>query len=438
MAGVPHFPNTTVFIESTAKQYGDGFFDHWSRAENGLSNFMAVFAAWFVHEENVMPVPDDPDAYAKFKQSIGQMQKVYGDEIALQQQFGLSEQQLMFRRYRIDNECDGSIGEFQRQYPSTAQEAFLAAERPVFDPASISFRLEQTKPHESIGEMRPDKRYTKYDGTERAEWVDTPNGAIELWDKPNNFEEYVIGSDHAEGLPGGDFNACLIFKRWGFQQVGKIHGTEATRLDAVEYAKQLFYTGRWFNDAHVLLEANHQSGGVVAGLMNEWEYPNLIFEHQVFPKENNEQPMNPRIGWLSNKGRRKDGVDFMVDALALDFKVEPPKPKSECNPIIYDHELIEQCIHFVWKTNGRAEAKRKNQDRNPNSSAVGHHDDLIFAFISTILAHRALPVPQPREQTMIEVLGPNHPMVRDLPEDTLTLYAPKKEEFRPNSWQDYI
>lgn len=437
MQCVPTLPNTAVFIESTAKQYGDGFHDHWNRAENRISNFMAIFAPWFIHEENEMDLPLDPTERDKFIKSIGQMQQVYGDELALKQQYNLTDEQIMFRRYRIDNDCDGSIEEFQRQYPSTSQEAFLAAERPVFDPLSISFLMERTKPREFQGEMHPESRYNKYDGTEKAEWRDTPNGAISVWEKPQPFEVYVIGSDHSEGIEGGDFNAGMTFMRNGFSHTCTIMGTEATRLDAIDYAKQLYYVARWYNWAYVCLEANHSSGGAVAALLSEWQYPNLIFEHQIFPQENNEQPANPRIGWLSNKGRRKDGIDSMINALSYDFKVDPPKPKSEWVPIVYDRELIEQCMHLTWKQSGKAEAKRKGMPRRIGSSAVGHHDDLVFAFISALFAHRSLPPPEPKEKRMIEQLGPDHELVLDLPDHIRRSYMPEKPKHDPYAYLRY-
>ena len=437
MQGVPHFPNTSVFIESTAREYGDGFHDHWNRAESGLSNFRAVFAGWHIHEENVMGLPTDPDELDRFHVSVGQMIDAYGDELALKQAHNLTNEQLMFRRWRIDNDCDGSVEEFNRQYPATPRDAFLAAERPVFDSASLEIRLDSCKPSAYRGEMRPQARFLKHDGTERAEWIDTPNGCVELWQKPITFEEYVIGSDHAEGIQGGDFNACTIFLRDGFEQTGKIHGSEATKLEAIDYAKQLYYVARWHNNAWILLESNHQSGGAVAAILQEWNYPNLMFEHQIFPKDTGEQPMNPRVGWLSNKDKRKVGVDFAVSSLSYDFRTDPPRAKSEWNPIVYDREMIEQCVHMTI-VDGKPQAKNKGKSRRPGSSSLGHHDDLVFAFISTLFAHKALPSPEPKEARMIEELGPDHPEVRQLPEAVLEAYASEPEDNNPYTWQRYM
>ena len=411
MQSIPINPGTSVFVESTANRYGDGFFEYWNAAENATSGFRGVFAPWHIHEENVMPLPDNEEERTRFINSVGRKADQYDDETALMGQYNLTYEQLMFRRYKIDNDCRRSVDEFRRQYPSTAREAFLAVNRPVFDSNSIEFLTKRVTDPLDVGDMQPERVYARMDGTERAHFTENPSGTTEIWKPPEPFEQYVAGVDTAEGIEGGDFNALLLAKRDPFEIVAKIHGTESTKMDAIEFAKQVFYLGRWYNDADVLIEANHSSGGAIISLLDDWRYSNLMYEHEVFPSRTGEPPKEPRIGWLSNTGRRKDGIDLLANALLLNFNLDPPQRISDWSPVIPDRELLVQCSHMAWKSRGKPEAMRKGISRPPGASGVGYHDDLVFAAISLLFAHSSLPKPEPMEKRMVEKLGPDHPRV---------------------------
>ena len=436
LQGVATEPHTSVFIESTAKEYGDGFYDEWTRAESGESDFTSVFAAWYIHEANTMSLPTDLVAKNRFLNNIGTEISTYGDEKALQIQYNLTDEQLFWRRWQIKNSCQGSLSEFSRQYPCNAREAFLAADRPVFHTESLEYIHSQTTLPKWTGEMRHDLRAIRQDGTEEAEFHETHEGAIEIWERPKKFETYCAGSDHAEGIPGGDFNAGLIAARNPFRVVAKIRGSDTTKLEALQFARQWYYLLRWYNNADVLGESNHQGGGMVLGLLEDWEYPNLMFEFEIFPQKNGKP--NTRVGWLSTQGRRKDGIDLLRDSLLYDFSGKTPRRISEWTPDIPDRELIEECMHMTYSSRGKPEAKKKGQPRKPGVSGVGYHDDLVFACMSLIFAHKNLAPPKSKEQIMVEELGPRHPFVEDLPPEIIDKYSRQTIDDSPGSWRNYL
>lgn len=410
LQGTEELEGTGIFIESTAYAYGDGFHNQWQRAKGGLSNFIPVFAPWYIHERNTMALPDDEDEREAFINSIGQYRDRYGDEGSLVDQYGLNYNQLFWRRERIDNSCQGSMDMFKREYPSNDIEAFMAQDTPVLHTRSLEWYRDRAEPSKKIGYMLPDIAGKREDGTQKAEFLDSVHGAFEIWDEPHPYREYIVGSDHAEGLPTGDFNAGLVAQRLPFKIVAKLRGNDASKLDEVSYAKQLYYILRWYNNAYVLPE-NNTHGNTVVNTLNEWEYPNIMYERDVYP-----DAKSKRMGWQNNKATSKHGIEVLYDALRLDFTRNPEgELRSEWAPIIPDMQTIEECQHIVWKGVGQWGAKRKGDYRAPGSSAIGCYDDLVIALMTTVLGHQALPRPKTEDELKLEIHGPDHQMTDHIP-----------------------
>lgn len=424
LQGTEELEGTCIFIESTAKDYGDGFHNEWNRAKRGESSFIPIFAPWHIHERNVLALPADAKECEDFIKSIGEMKGRYGDELALQTQYGLTYEQLYWRRERIDNSCQGSLAMFAREYPSNDTEAFLASDSPVLDVRSLEWYHERTHSSMWTGMMLPNVSGKREDGSQRAQFTETPHGAIEIWKTPEIYKEYIAASDHSEGLPTGDYNAALIASRLPFEIVAKIHGNDATKLDEVAFSKQLYYLLRWYGWASVLPEANAQ-GGTVISMLNEWGYPNVLWENEVFP-----DLRSKRQGWYNTTSTRKRGFDMLYDALRIDFGTDDShgRMRSEFAPIIPDRQTIEECQHIVWKSRGRAEAKRKGEYRAPGSSDVGCHDDLTISLIGLIFAQKALGPCKTEDEMKMVIHGPDHPLTDHMPREMKIEY---ERDFTP-------
>ena len=437
LQGTEELEGTSIFIESTAYGYGDGFHNEWTRAVEGKSGFIPVFAPWYIHERNTRALPTDAEELQQFESSVGRMRDRYGDEDVIQEQFGLDLNQIYWRRIRIDGTCQGSLEMFSREYPSTPDEAFLAQDTPVLHPRSLEWYRERTKPSEQLGYMLPEHTGGKReDGTQQAEFMESPQGAFESWGEPDPYKEYVIGSDHAEGTPTGDFNAGLLASRLPFEVTGKLRGNDATKLSSIEYAKQLYYVGKWYNDACILLETNGKNGGEVLTLLREWDYPNLMWENEIY-----RDVKSNRIGWSNQTATRKNATDLLYDSMFIDFREETAGVmKSEFAPIIPDIMTIEECQHIVWKSIGRWEAKRKGEYRSPGSSSVGCYDDLVIALICLLLAQKSLPKPKTEDEMKLEIHGPDHNMTDHIPDFIQDAYRPTIEDPKVNetAWWGYL
>ncbi len=113
MQAVSDEPSTEIILESTANGIGNYFHKQWQLAESGESDYIAIFIPWFWQEEYKKPVKAD------FKASI--------EEINLKKAYGLTDEQLSFRRQKI-HDLAGEDGDgewrFKQEYPNTPIEAF--------------------------------------------------------------------------------------------------------------------------------------------------------------------------------------------------------------------------------------------------------------------------------------------------------------------------
>lgn len=128
MNAVPDFPETEVYLESTAN--GANFFKRMvDRARRSEGRFALVFISWLEDPNCWLEFPD-LDAGARFVESIGRGD--YGaDEPDLIAR-GATPEQLHWRRTAIVDKADGKIDLFKQEYPSTIDEAFIASGKQVF------------------------------------------------------------------------------------------------------------------------------------------------------------------------------------------------------------------------------------------------------------------------------------------------------------------
>ena len=109
MQAVPNTPDSMVIVESTANGF-DEFQELWQKASTErmiLNQFL--FIPWFELPEYRMK---------------GEIE-LTEQEQALKDKFNLDNEQLIWRRWCIKNNCGGDLNKFRQEYPSTAEEAFI-------------------------------------------------------------------------------------------------------------------------------------------------------------------------------------------------------------------------------------------------------------------------------------------------------------------------
>ena len=128
---VPDMPGTEVYLESTANGIGeDGepndFYKRWLQAVDGKGDYIAVFLPWFWQPEYARPVPKD------WQRSQ--------EEQELADLYDLSDEQLAWRRAKIESDFRGDVSRFQQEYPCNWREAFVAEQRDTFISAAPVMR----------------------------------------------------------------------------------------------------------------------------------------------------------------------------------------------------------------------------------------------------------------------------------------------------------
>ncbi len=250
MQAVPNEPGTSVIVESTANGIGGDFYEMWQQAVRGESTFVPLFFPWWQHQAYQMPVGRDFVADYEEKE--------------LKRLYGLRDEQLMWRRWCLANNCGGDIDIFHQEYPSSPEEAFIASGRPVFDVGALESALRQAAdpPPERIG------RVMDIDG--RAQFQRLHNGFLKVWRWPEDGKEYVAGIDVALGKNSGDFSVIQVIERISGLQVAEWHG----HIDPDLLGDEAALLGKFYNLAWLIPEANNMGAATVQRL-RALHYPRL-------------------------------------------------------------------------------------------------------------------------------------------------------------------
>lgn len=137
---VPLEQGTFVFLESTANGLGDFFHESWLGAVRGDNGYEPVFYAWFETPEYRLSAED-----IDFTTEEREYQALYG----------IDDEQLAWRRYKILNMSGGSdaanLKMFREQYPSTPDEAFQSDEFSFISPESVAAAMQPEVSFEPVG-----------------------------------------------------------------------------------------------------------------------------------------------------------------------------------------------------------------------------------------------------------------------------------------------
>ncbi len=143
---VPSIPGTSVVLESTAQGAVGSFYEAWRAAESGASDYSAFFAPWYWDPDYRRDFAG-PDSANDFGRSLT------ADELRIMEWHNLSLEQLAWRRWKIRNDCQGSVAKFRQEFPATASEAFLSTGSAVFDADAVAALERSAVPPLWIGEV---------------------------------------------------------------------------------------------------------------------------------------------------------------------------------------------------------------------------------------------------------------------------------------------
>lgn len=338
-----------VVLETTANGFGNDFHKMWQQAVDGKSNFKAHFFAWFENPEYQIPggkFKDWPRLDGKFEPDEEEKRLLKN---------GITEAQLCWRRRKMrDPQYVDSPDFFRQEYPSTAEEAFLASGESYFPNAKIYTMLTASKKPKRKGEVNRLNQFSDLDV-----------GNLKIWKLPHELNEpFVIGADPSEGLTGGDPAAAVVLGARSMEHVATYHGW----VSPEEFARVLFHLGLFYRRAMIGCESN--GPGLVTNLkLKEMSYPQLYrrqsFDYRI-------RKTTGKVGWDTNSKTR--------EILLADQR----QSISDGSLLTFDKDYLQECLAF------------KKQGKKYQAES-GAHDDLVMAMGIAIQMRAATPPPSEHE-----------------------------------------
>ena len=340
LQAVPAMPGTMVIIESTA--FGFNFFKKlWDDAVAGLSDFIPFFAAWHEMEEYRMPYHGET---------------LTEEEKEIKEAFDLDNEQIMWRRWCISNNCGGDIDKFHQEYPATPEEAFIATGTCVFNSRAIILRIrmlqEEEQPKQGRFHFAENRLGLDHIILKERRFEESSKGEILIFKEPEKGRPYTLGGDTAG--EGSDYFTAQVIDYITGEQVARLRWQ---RCDEDDYAKQVYCLGMHYNTALIALETNYST------------HPQKVLEYLRYPRLYVRETMD------NYTGKMRQSFGFRTDSLTRPVLVARLVEYVRDNiHLIHDRDTLQECVTFIRNENGRAEAEQ------------GEHDDLVMAFGIALMA----------------------------------------------------
>ena len=318
LQAVPNLPGTVVIIESTANGVGDVFHKEWLRASRGESEFTPLFFPWYDEPQYAMPVPKDF--------------QISEEEQRIKDTYHLQDEQIVWRRWCIRANCNGSEDIFRQEYPSNPNEAFLASGRPVFNVQLLERAFVQAVEPVLQGRLAEGE-----DG--RLEFVSNYHGSLRIWQPPQEGHSYILGVDVAEGLEKGDYSVASVLDHNTKQFVAEWHG----HIDADLFAAEIARLARWYNMAWVIPEINNHGIAVVSALRKDWHYGRIYRRRSA--SDGVKDVPSGRYGFLTSSKTKPQ----LIDNLAAYIRENWESLRNQA----FISEAMSYCYDAKGKTNAQ-------------------------------------------------------------------------------------
>lgn len=318
----------TIWLESTANGRGNWFHLQALKAKDRQSRFTDHFYPWWFFPEYSVPGEQMPRDFSLTE-----------EEFNLQKAFGLTKNQLLWRREKmteLDNsDLMGGMNLFPQEYPSTFDEAFLASGQSVF----------RMIPFFQKDPLRVERFLTTYE-------------------EPQPKTTYVLGVDVSAGV-GRDRSViwglnCDTFEQ-AFEWVSDC-------VDPDELGGVVAGLGKAYNLAFVAPELNNHGLATIDSLRYKYHAGRILQRYQFDKREG--LARTDRLGWMTTEKSKSQMITNLRKALSLGgLKVYSEKSRNEFST-------------FVEKDGGRLEA----QD--------GCFDDRVIAAALAVTGYKHLYQPQ--------------------------------------------
>ena len=346
---VPEEDGTTIIKETTANGVGGAFYDsYWEATERqkrgDLRGFQPVFFPWYKFSEYKTDIPD--------------WFSLTPDEKTLKEIFSLSDEQVYWRRVKIE-QLNGDESLFKQEYPSTALEAFQASGNPIFTQKMIASQ-------EAYSKGKP--RYAMFTGPHNLMDADWRDNAWQIKFLPEDGHQYTMGIDSHEGKVSDtsdsksklDKHGVGIFDRTDQRFVAIYSG----RGPQVELGRQCLYAAQFYNNAWVAPEIPQgmQVLQVLRDAGYEYVYNRQVHDEQLVVED------SENLGWRTTPASRP----LLIENFLSEMRNATVK--------VMFTDVVEEMKTFVRDKMGKAVHMQ------------GKHDDLLFACMIALQVHLRCPL----------------------------------------------
>ena len=359
-------PRTIVVRESTANGY-NFFKDDWDRAVQGKSEYTPFFFGWQDHREYAMKPPKEFILTEKEKQ--------------LKEKFTLTDEQIYWRRYQIDNNYGGNEVWFAQENPMTPEEAFVAAGGSVFPAETIAEGYFHAKtPKEELitsyptfeklkiweePEIRQEVVYAK-----KSEW-NFEKQAYEYVDTDLIVEEKTIKKSYTLGIDtsglGSDNNQIVVIDNKTKKMVARYGKKNISEENLAKIAVEI---ARKYHNALIVPEVNYSHE--ICNYIQKEGYKNLYMTENITRQD------APLAGGLEYGFRTtKLTKPAIISALRSRITADPT--------IIKDKEFWYEAEYYLME----------DPTTNKMNASSGHHDDIIMATAIAMYASDSFQAKQP-------------------------------------------
>lgn len=363
---VPNFKDTMIVKESTANGIGGQFYNDWQDAKNGESRYIPLFYAWWEYEKYTEDFESDEERTA-FEKTLSPLER---EE---QKRYGLTLEQLNWRRFAISDLCNKDLDQFKQEYPANEIEAFIASGRPVFDMKICERMYEDTK---KIPYKRGFLEYTKDGGVK---FVENDRGFIKLYEIPKDVvpEEsyrFASGWDVAEGLEQGDYSCGAYLDRKTMRVFLEWHG----HIDPDRLAEEQLKISKFLSQGEyidwVCTERNNHGLTTITSAdklgLNQYIESNYAKGRDW---KFMQLDSTTHYGWLTSSKSKPYVVDRLNQYMRDGEYIDPV------------HEYWGECRTFVRNERGSMQAQNKDKDVSTKC-----FDDRVLSRCLMLECHNAM------------------------------------------------
>lgn len=224
----------SISIESTGNGAGNWYHSQCMKAAKGMSSYRMIFLPWYKFPEYNIELTDDEakDVLHNLREDL--------DEPRLLSSYSLTPNQILWRRQVIEDECDGDLYIWNKEYPSCLDDCFQAAGGGIFK--SVNF-------------------------VETPDWQHIEANYWKLKGHPRSDLHYVVGADVSAGV-GKDSSVAEVYCLETDEQVAEYVNS---KIEPDAFGYKLAAIGREFNEAYISCESNNH-GLLTLKTLGTWNY----------------------------------------------------------------------------------------------------------------------------------------------------------------------